>query len=97
LTTIFKIHLIAHVKLYHLLSRMTPRSLLHAGVHKPERQVAMTAEFRTVVPNIIDFLVWNSSGAFSFEVAYTLGEGGGGFVHPCSKVYCLMKLKEWKV
>jgi len=50
-----------------------PQSLLHVGVHKPERQVAVAAEFHTVVLNIIDFLVWNSSGAFSFEVAYTFG------------------------
>jgi len=39
--------------MYHLLNRMTPRSPLHVGVHKPERQIAMAAEFRTMVPNII--------------------------------------------
>ena len=33
---------------------------------------------------------WNSSGAFKFVVAYTLGVG---IVYPCSKMYCLMKLK----
>jgi hypothetical protein len=56
--------------MYHLLSRMTSRSLLHVGVHKPERQVALAAKFHTVVPNVIDFLVWNSCGAFSFEVTF---------------------------
>jgi hypothetical protein len=61
--------------MYHLQSRLTPQSLLHVGVHKPGRQVVMAAEFRTVVPNMIDFLVWNSSGAFSFEVAYTFRGG----------------------
>ena len=34
---------------------------------------------------------WNSSGAFNFEVACTLGRGG--IVYPFSKVYCLVKLK----
>ena len=59
--------------MYHLLSRLTPQSLLHVGAHEPGRLIAMAAEFRTVVPNIIYFLVWNSSVAFSFEVAYTFG------------------------
>lgn len=37
--------------MYHLLSRLMPQSLLHVGVHKPGRQVAMAAEFHTVVPH----------------------------------------------